>query len=345
MTETSDTKPDAVTTSVERCLELVLFLQSVGDWVTTGEVYDAILGYADASNESARRKQFDRDRDYLAAIGIEVERASDPNADDRTRWRLAPTNYSSQHTISLDGFTSGELAALSATVAATTLSVDSGAVAETDVTDRLGGAVAVDASQLSEIRQSTPQLVDTIAGAVADHRRLRFSYNGTLREVDPYRVTLRNGRWYLRAADVVTGQLLTFRVDRVEDYPRLAVGAVFARDPEHVQVASQELQLDPLRFSRDEPIVVRVSFGLAAVGAAEMLADALDAQLQTTDDEHAVEFAVHNYVAGYTMLLPVLEFITKLTPESFVTAMRARLISAGAAVPDTHASTRRRAHG
>lgn len=330
--ETAASKTDAVTTSVERCLELVLFLQSVGDWVTTADLYNAILGYADAANESARRKQFDRDREYLAAIGIEVQRLSDPNADDRTRWRLAPTNYSSQHTISLDGFTSSELAALSATVAATSLGAWSDPVVQPEVADQLGGLVDVDVSQVAEIRQSTPQLVDIIAGAVNEHRRLRFSYSGVLREVEPYRVTLRNGRWYLRAVDTSTAQLMTYRVDRIEEYPRLAVGAVFARDHQHVEAASQELQLDPLRFRRDEPIRLRVEFDQAAVSTAESLADVVDVSLTENDGQYIVEFDVNNYVAAYSLLLPMLHEIRRIVPQSFVAGMRTRLVQAGASI-------------
>jgi predicted DNA-binding transcriptional regulator YafY len=319
-------KRDALSQSVERCLELVLFLQSAGEWVTTADIYSAVVGYAEIQTETSRRKQFDRDRDYLLNAGIKVEKAVDPNMDQRVSWRLAPDNFTSEQTISLDGFTAVELAALSTSVASTVLS-DAPRAA-----DRFDSAV-IDGSQplrqvadvIPTISQSTPALTEFVAGAVASRKRLRFSYNGSMRQVEPYRVNLRNGRWYLRAADSESQVLVTFRVDRIEPYPKIALGAAFVRDSTVAAKAAAELELDPLQFRQNDPIKVTATFDVTGAGAAEQLSEAFDATPVVEGDRTTVSAVISNHVAAYALLLPVLTHVVSLEPKSFVEGMRERL--------------------
>jgi predicted DNA-binding transcriptional regulator YafY len=65
-----------------------------------------------------------------------------------------------------------------------------------------------------------PEVLTTIANAARDHERLRFDYTGhdgetAMRNVDPYRLVHRRGRWYLVGYDVERRDWRTFRVDRV----------------------------------------------------------------------------------------------------------------------------------
>ncbi|GAA3178967.1 helix-turn-helix transcriptional regulator [Nonomuraea roseoviolacea] len=76
-----------------------------------------------------------------------------------------------------------------------------------------------------------PEVLTTIANAARDRHRLRFDYTGhegesTVRDVEPYRLVHRRGRWYLLAYDVERGGWRTFRVDRVR--PRVPEGPRFA---------------------------------------------------------------------------------------------------------------------
>lgn len=70
----------------------------------------------------------------------------------------------------------------------------------------------------------------TLATACRDSERLRFDYSAhsgsiSRRMVEPYRVALRAGRWYLLAFDLDRDDWRTFRVDRIE--PRLPTGPRF----------------------------------------------------------------------------------------------------------------------
>ncbi|WP_043614215.1 helix-turn-helix transcriptional regulator [Nonomuraea candida] len=75
-----------------------------------------------------------------------------------------------------------------------------------------------------------PEVLTTLANAARDHERLRFDYTGhgggaSVRNVEPYRLVHRHGRWYLLGYDVDREDWRTFRVDRVS--PRTPSGPRF----------------------------------------------------------------------------------------------------------------------
>lgn len=73
---------------------------------------------------------------------------------------------------------------------------------------------------------SRPELTDEIIDAVADHAELAVSYYSpardqlTERTLVPRHVFVEAGNWYLRADDALSGELRTFRIDRVEHVVR-----------------------------------------------------------------------------------------------------------------------------
>ncbi|WP_336213323.1 helix-turn-helix transcriptional regulator [Nonomuraea sp. LPB2021202275-12-8] len=75
-----------------------------------------------------------------------------------------------------------------------------------------------------------PEVLTTIANAARDRERLRFDYTShdgadTVRNVEPYRLVHRRGRWYLVGYDVERQDWRTFRVDRLR--PRTPAGPRF----------------------------------------------------------------------------------------------------------------------
>ncbi|MDF2705919.1 MAG: DNA-binding transcriptional regulator [Nonomuraea muscovyensis] len=92
---------------------------------------------------------------------------------------------------------------------------------------RLGAGTALPPLLLDDV---APDVLTTIANAARDHERLRFDYTGhdgtaTVREVEPYRLVHRRGRWYLVGYDVGRHDWRTFRVDRLT--PRVPSGPRF----------------------------------------------------------------------------------------------------------------------
>jgi proteasome accessory factor B len=74
--------------------------------------------------------------------------------------------------------------------------------------------------------------VATLFGAVADRQQVTFRYHGGVRVVDPWRLSFRNGHWYLAGWDHSRGGSRTFRLDRLETAPEtLGQPGAFERPP------------------------------------------------------------------------------------------------------------------
>ncbi|HVR62885.1 MAG TPA: YafY family protein [Polyangia bacterium] len=77
-------------------------------------------------------------------------------------------------------------------------------------------------------------VVDALAGACTEHRVAAFDYRdqqgrGSARSVEPQRLVLADGRWYLAAWDRARADWRSFRVDRIA--PPVQLGALFAPRP------------------------------------------------------------------------------------------------------------------
>jgi len=62
----------------------------------------------------------------------------------------------------------------------------------------------------------------TLAQAASQHQRVRLRYRShaeqdSERDLDPYGLVLHSGRWYVTGRDGSSGELRTFRVDRVSE--------------------------------------------------------------------------------------------------------------------------------
>lgn len=61
-----------------------------------------------------------------------------------------------------------------------------------------------------------------LAEAARDRRTVAITYTGgdgrrSARTVDPYGIVAHSGRWYVTGADSASGQIRTFRLDRIDD--------------------------------------------------------------------------------------------------------------------------------
>ncbi len=127
---------------------------------------------------------------------------------------------------------------------------------------------------------SRPELTDEIIDAIADHGELAVSYYSPARDevseriLAPRHVFVERGNWYLRADDELSGELRTFRIDRIEQIRRtdrtIAPSSVPLGEPEPffadasvpratilVGPAAQWI-LDRYPIDRSEPVVAAV---------------------------------------------------------------------------------------
>lgn len=219
---------------IERILNLLAFLLTVGRPVTADEIRSTVAGYGDQGDEAFRR-MFERDKDLLRRLGIpirisptdhwEIEqgyvippdeyRQPDPELDDEERAAL----WLAAQVVRIGGRPSGPDAILKLGGARTTAGVEP-----------LGADLGADAETLAQLYV-----------AVTERRLVRFDYREKGRNLAPHGIGHRNGHWYV--AGIESGEQRVFRIDRMLDIevgdrahaftrtPGVSVGAALAAHP------------------------------------------------------------------------------------------------------------------
>ena len=93
----------------------------------------------------------------------------------------------------------------------------------------------------------------TLFGAISERRTVAFDYRGSRRRIDPYRLSFRNGHWYLAGHDHSRGEERSFRLDRIEgDVVGVGEADSFERR------ANAGRQPPPWLLGADEPVTARL---------------------------------------------------------------------------------------
>ncbi len=192
---------------IERILNLLAFLLTVGRPVTADEIRTTIAGY-DQSTDEAFHRMFERDKDLLRRLGIPLELAPTDGWQVEHGYVVDPGSYA----LPDPGLTDDERAAL--WLAAEVVRVG-GQVAAPDALFKLGGAPMTASGEplAASLGEGTADLEDAFL-AVAEKRRLSFGYRNKDRDVAPYGLVHRRGHWYLVADD--DGVVKVFRLDKAD---------------------------------------------------------------------------------------------------------------------------------
>jgi proteasome accessory factor B len=237
---------------LERLVNLVAALLDTERPLTRSQIHARIEGYSE--DTEAFRRNFERDKELLRQIGMPlVTEALDPNHPDELGYRIPREEYE----LPDPGLDESELAALRLAASAVQVEGAWGDDAITLALRKLGGAATdTGGSGLSGdggsgsgagaggstsgegARVAALPGEDAAAqafGAIGDRRRLRFTYRGKDRTVDPWRMSFHHGHWYLAGLDHGAGEERLFRLDRVEG-PVAGEGpaGAFARPPSGV---------------------------------------------------------------------------------------------------------------
>ena len=148
-----------------------------------------------------------------------------------------------------------------------------------------------------------------VFAAISVRRPIAFAYRGRKRQVDPWRLSFRNGHWYLAGHDHDAGGERMFRLDRVESEVE-ATGAEgsFERPP-HGGAPPP-----PWEMGGDEPLTARllVDAGQAGWAAAHVGADAVESW--RPDGSVVLTVRVTNRDAFRSFVLGILEHADVLDP-------------------------------
>lgn len=231
---------------LERLINLVAALLHADRPLTAEELRDRLPGYAE--DRGAFRRAFERDKEALRDLGIPVvvepvDEAGQPGV---VGYRIPKDQYY----LTDPGLQPDELAALHLAASAVRLEGASGV----EALWKLGGEVAEGGPSpaVAAALPGTAHLAPLFA-AISARRPVGFTYRGRPRRVDPWRLSFRNGHWYLAGHDHAAADERLFRLDRIEsDVEAAGDDGAFARPPHGGAVPA------PWETGGDEPRTARL---------------------------------------------------------------------------------------
>lgn len=207
---------------IERLLNLLAFLLTVGRPVTAEEIRRTVAGYDQEADEAFRRT-FERDKDLLRQLGIPL-RVQHTDAWEVEQGYVVPP---SEYALPDPGLTDEERAALWLAAQAVRLG---GQAPGPGAIFKLGGAPMTGAGEpLAADLGEDPDRLATVFTAVCERRQLRFTYRASQRRLHPLGLAHRMGHWYVVGTRPGEKERKVFRVDRMTDLAVHGDAGAFSR--------------------------------------------------------------------------------------------------------------------
>lgn len=208
---------------IERILNLLAFLLTVGRPVSAEEIRFTVAGYEQGEDEAFRR-MFERDKELLRQLGISLEMQATDAFEVEYGYVVPEGGYE----LADPGLTDEERAALWLAAQAVRLG---GQPSGPEAIFKLGGVPgSVGGEPLAANLGEEVGLLGDLFTAVVDHRIIDFTYRGKARVFKAYGLVHRRGHWYL-VGELPEGEARAFRVERIGELDlRDEVGA-FTRPP------------------------------------------------------------------------------------------------------------------
>ena len=233
----------------ERLVNLTIALLATRRYLTKSEIFRTVAGYE--GEPDARDRMFERDKDDLRSLGIDLELGSyDPVFEDEAGYRIKPERYS----IQLSNLTSLEMLLLSK---AADVWRDASLSSASSTGLRKLKALGLDSdpdeipdltARFSEIPEQLLDIID----ALSLRKEISFNYlgselNSKPRKVWPYHLSYSHNHWYLLAFDVDQQDIRRFRLDRITS-PVATNSAAhhFPADNEGVQAVLSQVSQEAL---------------------------------------------------------------------------------------------------
>jgi proteasome accessory factor B len=195
---------------IERILNLLAFLLTVGRPVTAEEIRNTVKGY-DQPTDEAFRRTFERDKDLLRSLGVPIVLRHTDIWEVEVGYVVPTEDYA----IADPGFTDEERSALLLAAQAVRFG---GQATEAAAIFKLGGAASSSGAAITADLGHDLQLLGDLFEAVTDAKRVLFTYRDRPRTAEPYGLGHRFGHWYLLAPEVGRPDIIkAFRVDRMQE--------------------------------------------------------------------------------------------------------------------------------
>ncbi len=201
----------------ERLLSLVVCLLSSRRYLTASQIRQAVPGYPDAFD--AFKRMFERDKDELRELGIPLETGTNSATDDEAGYRIPRQAYELPE-IRLEP---DEAVMVGLAARAWRQAELSGAAEGALLKLRAAGIDAEDTTQpgIEPRLQTGEAAFGPLWEAVKDKRPVSFSYVAAgrsaaqQRQLEPWGVVSRRGRWYVVGYDRDRGAERVFRLSRI----------------------------------------------------------------------------------------------------------------------------------
>jgi proteasome accessory factor B len=201
----------------ERLLSLVVCLLSARRYLTASQIRDAVPGYPDSFD--AFKRMFERDKDELRELGIPLETGMNARGEDEPGYRISRQAYELPD-IRLEP---DEAAVLGLAARVWRRAELAGAAEGALLKLRAAGIDAEDISQpgIEPRLQTGEAAFGPLWEAVRDRRPVSFDYlapgrsSPQLRQLEPWGVVNRRGRWYVVGHDRDRGEQRVFRLSRI----------------------------------------------------------------------------------------------------------------------------------
>ena len=224
---------------LERLINLVAALLETERPLTADELRRRVPGYPDQLG--AFRRAFERDKEALREMGvpITVEATDQQNQQGIEGYRILKESYY----LSDPELEADELAALHLAASAVQLEGANGM----EALWKLGGEVAESGPAPATAALPGEANLAAVFAAISAGRSVRFGYRDRDRHVDPWRLSFRNGHWYLTGRDRDVDEQRSYRLDRI-------AGAV-TQAAEPVELAPREVrESQPWEMGVEPPV-------------------------------------------------------------------------------------------
>jgi len=193
---------------LERLINLLAALLDTDRPLSADDLSRRVPGYP--ADLKAFRRSFERDKETLREMGVPVAvEAIDPsNPASPLGYRIPKDVYYLRD----PGLATDELAALH--LAASAVSLEGGGGME--ALWKLGGAVSTDTPDTPVAALPGATHLAALFSAISELRPVVFAYRGTVRHIDPWRLSFRSGHWYLTGRDHLHDEERCYRLDRIE---------------------------------------------------------------------------------------------------------------------------------
>ena len=262
---------------IERILNLLAFLLTVGRPVTADEIRNTVKGY-DQPTDEAFRRTFERDKDLLRTLGVPIVLRHTDVWEVEIGYVVRAEDYA----IVDPGFTDEERSALLLAAQAVRFG---GQATEAAAIFKIGGAASSSGGAIAADLGHDLQLLGDLFEAVTMRRRVLFTYKHRPRTALPYGLGHRFGHWYLLAPEVDQQDIIkAFRVDRMREIKIDDAAGMFGRP---AGFEPRKALPDFTRLSEPSDPIARVRFDSDVADVAIRQADGA---VEVSRSSHSVTF-------------------------------------------------------